>query len=115
MTLEFEQLLKELRDAVRRGTQAEIDTLTKRFNTPVQTLVKSGWVTSNCSDILFVNLTPLTVVANGNITVNNYLLQPGGYVGWMGNNAELNEDTYIVNFESAATSCVILKKLYKQT
>lgn len=109
---EFDRLLKEINNSLSRGIALNLAELTKEFNTPVQSLVKSGWVSSNCSDILFINLTPLTVLVNGNVTVNNYPLRPGDFVGWMGNNAEINKDTYVVNFESAATSVIVLKKLY---
>ena len=110
--LHFEQLLKQVLEAVKDGTCKELEQLTREFNTPVQKIVRTQWVNSNCSDIMFINLTPLTVIVNGNIQINNYVLQPGGFVGFMGNNAEINVDTYNVVFDSAATSCVVLKKLY---
>lgn len=108
----FERLIETVRDAVKSGAKDTADILTKEYNTPIQTLVNTAWVTSNCSDILFVNLTPLSVVANGTVQVNNYVLQPGGFIGFSGNNAEINKDTYNVIFDSAATSVVVVKKLY---
>lgn len=109
---EFEQLIQRVSEAIKSGTQKELDALTKEFNSPIQNLVNTQWVTSNCSDIIFINYTPLTVTVNGNIQVNNYILQPGGFFGVMGNNAEINKDTYNVVFDSAATFCVVIKKLY---
>jgi len=109
---EFEELIKRVTESIRLGTQKEIEVLCKEFNTPVQVMVKGGYVTSNCSDIMFINYTPLSVVSNGSCFVNNYELQPGGFVGWMGNNAEKNKDSYLVTFQSAVTKVVVLKKLY---
>lgn len=112
LEFEFEKLIQRVSDAVRSGTERELAELMKEFNTPVQTMVKTGWVTSNCSDIIFINYTPLSVVSGGNIQINNYPLQPGGYVGFMGNNAEINRDTYNVTFDVSATLLVVIKKLY---
>jgi|ERR1700688_850047 len=112
MTWEFDQLLAAIKQGIKDNTTAELEALTKSFNTPIQNLVRTQWVTSNCSDIIFINLTPLTVLTNGNIQVNNYILQPGGYFGVNGNNAELNTDQYNVVFDALATQCVVIKKLY---
>lgn len=109
--LEFEHLIQKVTQAVNQGTQAEIEKLTKEFNTPFQVLVATGWVNSNCSDIIFINYTPLNT-ANGSVLVNNYELQPGGFVGFMGNNAEINRDQYNCVFQSAATKLWVIKKLY---
>lgn len=110
--LEFEKLIARVSEVIKAGQIDQIEKLTKEFNTPIQNLVATGWVTSNCSDIIFINYTPLTVVTGGNIQINNYVLQPGGFIGWMGNNAEINKDTYNVIFGPNATSCVVVKKLY---
>src|ERR1700692_2393507 len=112
MTWEFDELLKAIKKGIQEGTASEWETLTKSFNTPIMNIVKTQWVTSNCSDIIFINLTPLTVLTNGNIQVNNYVLQPGGYFGVNGNNAEINTDQYNVVFDALATQCVVIKKLY---
>lgn len=112
--LEFERQLNTLIEVMRDGNKKEIEKLTREFNTPIQNIVDSQWVTSNCSAIVFINYTPLSVVANGNIQVNNYILQPGGFFGISGNNSEINTDRYNVVFDSAATNCVIIKKLYVQ-
>jgi hypothetical protein len=110
--LEFERLIEAVSNAIRVGTQAELDALTKEFNTPVMNIVKTQWITSNCADIIFINYTPLAVTVNGNIQVNNYILQPGGFVSISGNNGELNVDTYNVVFDPLATNCAIIKRLY---
>lgn len=112
MSWEIDTLVKYLTDAVKNGVQLQLDQLAKEFNSPVMNIVKTQWVTSNCSDIIFINYTPLSVAVNGDIQVNNYVLQPGGYFGVMGNNAEINKDSYNVVFNSAATNCVVIKKLY---
>ena len=112
MAFEFETLLQRLTDHIKAGTEANIEQLTREFNTPVQNFVKTQWVNSNCSDIMFINLTPLTVTTNGNIQVNNYILRPGDFISLNGNNAEINRDTYNVVFDSAATLCTVVKKLY---
>jgi hypothetical protein len=109
--LEFEILIKRVSEAIKRDTDKQIDLLSKEFNTPIQNIVATQWVHSNCSDIIFINYTPLGT-ANGNVQVNNYILQPGGFVSFGGNNAEINRDTYNVVFGSAATNCVVIKKLY---
>jgi hypothetical protein len=109
---DIETFFKQITDHIRTGTDKEIEQLTRRFNTPVMNIVKTQWVNSNCSDIMFINKTPLTVVTNGNIQVNNYILAPGDFISISGNNAEINEDTYNVVFDSAATLCVVVKKLY---
>jgi hypothetical protein len=109
---ELDELIKRVTEAIKSGTEKELSELTREFNTPIQNLVATQWVSSNCSDIIFINYTPLTVLVNGNISVNNYILQPGGFFGVNGNNAEINRDTYNVIFGSAATNCVVIKKLY---
>lgn len=111
---EIDNLIKRVTEAVQLGSKKALDELTKEFNTPVQILVPNSnkWVTSNCSDIIFINTTPVTVTTNGNIYVDNYQLQPGGYVGYMGNNAEINRQQYVITFESASVSLIVLKKLY---
>lgn len=108
---EFERIIQAVGEAVKTGVDRELVVLTKQFNTPIQNLVKTAWVSSNCSDIIFINLTPLGT-ANGTIQVNNYVLQPGGIFGVMGNNAEINTDSYNVVFGSGATICSVIKKLY---
>jgi hypothetical protein len=109
---EFEKLIERVTEAVKIGSQNALDDLTKEFNTPVQNFVKTQWVSSNCSDILFINYTPITVLTGGNIEVNNYILQPGGFIGFSGNNAEINRDQYNVVFGPNATLCTCVKKLY---
>jgi hypothetical protein len=109
---EFNDLLRQVWAAIDAGTQSQLDALSTTFTTPIANLVKSQWVTSNCSDIFFINYTPLSVLTNGSVFVNNYELQPGGFYGVSGNNAEINTDTYNVVFGSAATKCVVIKKLY---
>lgn len=112
MLFEFEELIRRVEGAIKNGTEKELAQLCREFNSPVMNIVRSQWVTSNCSDILFINLTPQSVLSGGTINVNNYTLQPGGFFGVMGNNAEKNVDTYNVVFDTAATLCVIIKKLY---
>ncbi len=109
---EFETLIKQVENAIALGSANALAELVKTFNTPVQNLVKGGWVTSNCSDIIFINVTPLSVSANGGISVDNYVLGPGAYIGFMGNNAEINTQQYNVTFQTAAIQCVVIKKLY---
>lgn len=112
MSFEFEDLLKRVTESIKQGTERELAELTKEFNTPIMNIVRTQWVSSNCSDIIFINYTPLTVTVNGNIQVNNYILQPGGFFGVSGNNAEINRDQYNVVFDALATNCVVIKKLY---
>lgn len=111
MFTEIDKLILAVTSAVKNSSERELEELTREFNTPIQNLVNTQWVTSNCSDIIFINYTPLGT-ANGNIQVNNYVLQPGGIFGVSGNNAEINRDTYNVVFDTGATNCVVIKKLY---
>lgn|SRR5487761_801141 len=82
------------------------------FNTPSQNIVTTAWVTSDCSDICFINTTPLSVTANGAINIDNLVLNPGDFVVYGADNGQLNESNYLVNFGSAATGCTILRKKY---
>ncbi|MGH7954831.1 MAG: hypothetical protein ACREOZ_02600 [Gloeomargaritales cyanobacterium] len=82
------------------------------FNTPSQNIVTTAWIGSDCSDICFINTTPLTVTANGFIDVDNLRLNPGDFVVYGADNGQLNESNYLVNFGSAATGCTVLRKKY---
>jgi hypothetical protein len=115
MDFEFNELLKQIASELKKGNSDELFMDTKEFNTPVQQMVSTGWVSSDCADILFINITPLLVTANGQIEVNNYPLDPGGYIGFSGNNAEKNVDRYNVVFGTAATKCIIVKRMYNKT
>lgn len=110
--LEFEKLIEKVSESIRKNGEKELSELSKTYNTPVATLIASAWVTSNCADIIFINLTPLGT-ANGTMQVNNYTLQPGGYLGITGNNAEINKQSYNVVFAAGATTCVVIKRLYQ--
>ena len=107
----FETLLKAIRLEINADSTKQLALLCKEYNTVFQNLVGSDWVSSDCSDILFVNITPLATV-NGDIGVNNYPLQPGGFIGFMGNNAEINKTQYNVVFNTGAIQMWVFKKLY---
>lgn len=61
------------------------------------------------------DLTIINQNATGNITVNNVVLIPGQEFNAGGNNGEINNQTFTVNVDAAATSVQVMVLLKRYT
>lgn len=112
MDIKLYELLEKIASTVKETGHKQLELLSGRYNTSIQNLVKTTNVSSNCPDILFLNATPATVLADGNVTIDNFILKPGDFIAINGNNGELNNYVYNVVFDINATKCVVIKRLY---
>lgn len=112
--LRLYQLLIDIADLIKKGNGDQLEILRGEYNTSIQNIVSNSSVDSNCVDITFINVTAATVLVNGTIQVDNLVLNPGDFIEFNGNNAEINKTVYNVVFGSSATQCIIVKRLYNK-
>lgn len=85
----------------------------QKYDVNIRIIVESGWITSDCADITFINTAP--VVGGDNVSVKGMVLTPGQFMCVTANDGEMDVTQWEAIFAGAGTpNLTVIRKVYRR-